>query len=449
MKMKFCKKILVVDDEENVSALIKKVLIKEGFQVEAFNDPILALAYLENNYTDIIISDIRMPQMNGLDFLKKARELDNNIKMLLITAFATVDTAIDALRLGACDYITKPFNLEDIIQTVQKIASSVDKNDFEPEIAHLNLPGYNHLSSKSPVMQKLIQLVYQVADSKSTILINGETGTGKELLAQALHQLSSRKNQPFIRFNCAAIPETLLESELFGFEKGAFTGAVHKKPGRFELADKGTLFIDEIGDIPSSVQVKLLRTIQEKEFERLGGISTIKTDVRLITATNKDLDDLVTKGIFREDLYYRLNVINLNIPPLRCRREDIEDLCRFFLLKSSQISGKTPKTLHSEVLKFFMDYSWPGNIRELENVIERCALVSSGSVITLQDLPEKMLNRQIKPNETDLDSSIDKLEESIIRKALSENNGNKTLTAEKLGISRRSLHRKLNKFTID
>ncbi len=448
--MNYKKRILVVDDEENVSQLLKKVLSKEGYNVVTFTNPLESLKFLEENLTDIIISDIKMPEMNGLDLLKKVKEIDNSIKMLLITAFATIETAVEALRLGACDYITKPFNLEEVVQAVNKISCSIDRNELDADPFLLNIPALNILKSKSPKMLKIIQLIQQIADTKSSVLIFGETGTGKELIGQALHHLSARKDKAFIKFNCAAIPETLLESELFGFEKGAFTGATHKKPGRFELADGGSLFIDEIGDIPQSVQVKLLRTIQEKEFERLGGILTIKTDVRLITATNRDLDKLVEDGLFREDLFYRLNVISIQLPSLRERKEDIIDLCNYFLQKSALISSKPLKSISKEVTDFFMKYRWPGNIRELENVIERCVVVNQKDMINLDDLPERMLKHsKFSNNDQILDNAIDNLEHNIIKKSLEENNGNKTLTAEKLGISRRSLHRKINKYLID
>jgi DNA-binding NtrC family response regulator len=448
--MNYAKRIIIAEDEENLGKLLQKVLSKEGYQVKYYSNPLEALKALETEMADIVISDIKMPQLNGIDFLNKCKDIIPGIKMLIMTAFAEVDTAIEALRLGASDFLIKPFDLNDMVKSVNLTAQTIDNSRPEPELNSLNLPEMKQLKSKSPKMQETVKLIEKIADSRSTVLITGETGTGKELIAQALHKLSSRNDKAFIKFNCAAIPETLIESELFGYEKGAFTGALHRKPGRFELADKGTLFIDEIGDIPITVQVKLLRTIQEKEFERLGGISTIKTDVRLITATNKNLEKLVSEQKFREDLFYRLNVINIDLPPLRERKEDLNDLCSFFLIKSSEISQQTQKELSRQVIDFFHNYNWPGNIRELENVIERCVLVSSNQRIELSDLPERMFN-QNKKNcpDHDLDCVMDSLEASVIKKALAENNGNRTITAQKLGISRRSLHRKLSKFMIE
>jgi len=316
------------------------------------------------------------------------------------------------------------------VTTVQKLTEHINSGDKDLDEIALNNPELRILKSKSETMKRVIQLVKQVSDSSATVLIQGETGTGKELIAQTIHQLSRRKKMALIKCNCSAIPETLIESELFGYEKGAFTGAVQRKPGRFELADGGTLFLDEIGELPLMIQAKILRAIQEKEFERLGGIKTIKTDIRIITATNKDLEQEVLNGKFREDLFYRLNVVNIQIPPLRNRKV---------------------KTISKSVQEIFMNYKWHGNIRELENVIERCVIVTNGSVIELEDLPDKLRKSGLVfvSSENTLEDCIDKTECQMLKDALNKCKGNRTKASEMLGISRRSLHRKIAKFQIE
>ncbi len=446
----FKKRILIVDDEENVTMLLNKVLRKEGYITDSAATGKIALEKIEKNTFDIVITDIKMPEMDGISLLKEINALDCSIKVILITAFATVNTAIEALRFGAADYITKPFDIAEILNSVNK--ASADLNSIEHEIDHIsyNLPGSNLIKSKSPSMKKVIQLINQVADANVTVLIQGETGTGKELVAQSLHQMSSRSNYAMIKCNCTAIPESLLESELFGHEKGAFTGAVQRKPGRFELADKGTLFLDEIADLPLMIQSKLLRAIQEKEFERLGGIKTIKTDVRIITATNKNLEFEVKSGRFREDLYYSLNVVSICLPPLRERKEDLPDLTDYLLKKSAYISKRPVKSISTEVYNIFTHYTWPGNIRELENVIERCVVVSQKSEITIHDLPDRVLQHsKMIEEDSNLDNFIDKAERNIIIQTLRDFDGNRTKASAKLGISRRSLHRKLIKYQIE
>lgn len=444
------KKILVVDDEENVQQLLKKVLINEGFGVELASNGKIALEILEKSSIDILISDIKMPEMDGIDLLKEIQRLNLGIKVILITAFASVNTAINALRFGASDYITKPFDIDEILFSVKKLSSNLSKDINELDEIVLNNPNLKVLKSKSPSMLKTIQLINQIADSQATVLIQGETGTGKELIAHTIHELSQRKNKALIKCNCSAIPDTLLESELFGYEKGAFTGAVQRKPGRFELADGGTLFLDEIAEIPMIIQTKLLRAIQEREFERLGGIKTVKTDIRIITASNKDLEKEVELGNFREDLFYRLNVVHIQVPPLRERKEDLEELIQFFLQKSSKISNRPVKSVSNEVMSVFYQYNWPGNIRELENVIERCVLVSKDQIIHLSDLPEKYVKNSLMPtSDKKLDNYIDQTEQKVIISTLKECAGNRTKASEMLGISRRSLQRKIAKYQIE
>ncbi|MBN7773650.1 sigma-54-dependent transcriptional regulator [Clostridium aminobutyricum] len=441
--------ILVVDDELNVRQLLSKVLTKEGYRVYTACDGIEGLELLQTISIDIIISDIKMPRMSGIEFLHKVKEIEPDIGFILITAFATTETAIEALKSGAQDYVTKPFDFAEILTAVKKLSIT-------------NQHGYNYnfkqenenfeTSSNSPTMIDILQLAKQVAGSGSTVLLTGETGTGKEVIASAIHRWSPRRDKSLIKVNCGAIPDNLLESELFGYEKGAFTGAVSSKPGRFEFADGGTIFLDEIGDISPSLQVKLLRVLQQKSFERLGGLKTIVADVRVIAATNKNLFEEVKQKRFREDLYYRLNVVPIHLPPLRERPEDIENLINYFLENSANISGiNAPKIMSADALDCLKNYYWPGNIRELENIIERCVVISSGSIIHVNCLPIEIRESNMdfavnQENETMLNAAIDNREKEVILKAIQENNGNKTKAALALGISRRSLHRKLQKY---
>lgn len=449
--------ILVVDDEENVSKLLSKILLKDGFNVYTAFDGNQALKIIDSQRVDIVVTDIKMPGMSGIELLSTIKEIDTDIKVIMITAFATVETAVEALRSGASDYITKPFNLDEVLLSVRKVAMALESSEGDTgdiNDVRCTQPVENYIISESPSMKKSMELIKQVADTRVTVMIYGETGTGKELAAKALHNLSSRKDKAFIKVNCAAIPETLLESELFGFEKGAFTGAVAKKPGKFELADGGSIFLDEIGDISTSIQAKLLRVIQEKEFERLGGTKTIGVDVRIIAATNKNLEELVRLGEFREDLYYRLNVVPMMLPPLRERKEDIGLLIKQFLKESSAITGKPSKIFTQTAVQKLLLYSWPGNVRELQNIIERCVVVTSGEIIDICNLPVNIANyipSEDSRNESvsRLDDVVDNAEKEIILKILNECSGNRTKASEKLGISRRSLHRKLIKFGIN
>lgn len=447
--------ILVVDDELNVRQLLSKVLSKEGYKVYTACDGLEGLELLQTISIDIIISDIKMPRMTGLEFLHKVKELEPDIGFILITAFATTETAIEAIKNGAQDYVTKPFDFTEILTAVKKLTMTRQHTFKFGANANMDTTDLK-VKSKSPKMQQVLQMAKQVAAAGSTILLTGETGTGKEVICSAIHRWSPRNDKPLIKVNCGAIPDNLLESELFGYEKGAFTGAVSSKPGRFEVADGGTIFLDEIGDISPSLQVKLLRVLQEKTFERLGGVKSIHADIRVIAATNKNLKDEVQKGRFREDLYYRLNVVPIHLPPLRERLEDIEDLIKYFLENSAKISGITnPKVVSNETLECLKGYCWPGNIRELENIIERCVVISSGSMIDINCLPVEIreasktyVARSTEETEQEplLNAAIDNIEKEVIKKALTESNGNKTKAALALGISRRSLHRKLQKY---
>jgi len=446
--------ILIVDDEENVRKLLQKIFLKENYITHIASNGEEALHIIDTIQVDVVITDIKMPGISGIELLNKIRDIDTSIQVIIITAFATLETAIEALKMGARDYITKPFNLEDILFSVRKIINSIDNTDIVDTHSKNSVDNINKsLSSNSPSMRKIIDMISRVADTKSTVMIYGETGTGKELAAHSLHVLSSRNDKPFIKVNCAAIPDSLLDSELFGYDKGAFTGAAVKKPGRFELANGGSIFLDEIGDISPAVQVKLLRVLQEREIQHLGGIKTIKIDVRIIAATNRNLEELVKKQLFREDLYYRLNVVPINLPPLRERKEDILMLANSFLCKASVISGREKKQITENALKYLTNFNWPGNIRELENIIERRVVITSEEIITEDDLPSFItqydpLNSIEKQCDT-LDIVIDNAEKEVLIKALKQCNGNRTKASQLLGISRRSLHRKIIKYSIE
>lgn len=448
-------KILIVDDEQHVRQLLSKVLRKEGYEIYTAADGREGLQIFQDNNIDVIISDIKMPVMDGIEFLHEVKAQQPDVGFILITAFATTETAIDAIKSGAQDYVTKPFDINEIINAVRKIVASSEAEGEAPfkdtRIEQIKV------RSKSPAMQEVLALARKVAQSDVTVLILGETGTGKEVISTAIHNWSRRKDNPMIKVNCGAIPDNLLESELFGYEKGAFTGAASAKPGRFEFADGGTIFLDEIGDISPSLQVKLLRVLQEKTFERLGGVRTIRSDVRVIAATNKDLKEAVRRGEFREDLYYRLNVVPINLIPLRERKEDIEDLVSHFLHKSAEISGNNkPKTVSRDAMEHLKNYSWPGNIRELENIVERCVVINESDVIGEDSLPAEILScsgNEVSCSSAEnsrelLNEAIDDKEKEVIIKVLRENNGNKTKSALALGISRRSLHRKIQKYGI-
>ncbi len=453
-------KILIVDDEQHVRQLIGKVLEKEGYEILTACNGEEGLEVFQKNNIDLIISDIKMPKMNGIEFLHKVKEQEPGVGFILITAFATMETAIDAIKNGAQDYVTKPFDIKEILDAVKKILFS-SEHESNNTTYRLGDPDETKTNSNSPAMQQVLQLARKVSASDATVLILGETGTGKEVISTAIHNWSRRSDKPMIKVNCGAIPDNLLESELFGYEKGAFTGAASSKPGRFEFADGGTIFLDEIGDIAPQLQVKLLRVLQERTFERLGGIRPVSVDVRVIAATNKDLKEAVRKGEFREDLYYRLNVVPINLPPLRERREDIGSLVNTFLRSAAGISGGTIKKMSPEAMKYLMNYNWPGNIRELENIVERCVVITESDVIDADSLPQEILSYGEQPalsaSVTDaasgvpeplLNSAIDDREKEVIIKALREHDGNKTKTALALGISRRSLHRKIQKYEI-
>ncbi|GAB4439136.1 MAG: sigma-54 dependent transcriptional regulator [bacterium] len=447
-------KVLVVDDEKGMRDLLSKVLRKEGYQVFVAQDGEEGLDIIKNNALDIVIADLDMPVMNGIEMIKHAKEFDPNLTIIIITAYASIESAVEALKLGAYDYLIKPFNIEEVKLTIKKAFERINlisQNIYLKEELNekIYFPGVIGNSEK---MQKVIDLIKAVAPTDSLVLIEGESGTGKELVARAIHENSKRKEFPFIVLNCGALSEGVLESELFGHERGSFSGAFTQRKGKFELAHKGTLFIDEIGELSLSAQTRLLRVLQEKEFERVGGNISIKVDVRIIAATNKNLTKEVKEGRFREDLFFRLNVFKIIIPPLRERKEDIPALSKYFLEKYSKTLNKTINDFSQEAMKILKVYNWPGNIRELQNVIERAVVLCNNTTLTPRELPDDMVQSgeisniaNIYENET-LDDAIERIEKSLILKALKKADFSQTRTAEILGIKRTTLRYKLEKY---
>ncbi|HUJ17284.1 MAG TPA: sigma-54 dependent transcriptional regulator [Nitrospirota bacterium] len=447
--------ILVVDDEQSMRDFLAIMLKKEGYDVVSAETGADAIKAVQNEIFDLVISDVKMPGMDGIDVLRTVKELSPETVVIMITAYATAETAVEAMKLGAYDYITKPFRVDEIKLIIQK---ALEKRHLRKENILLKREmesrlGFENFIGGSVPMQKVFLLIRQVADTGSTVLITGESGTGKELVARAVHANSSRKDKPFVTVNCGALPETLLESELFGYMKGAFTGAVSNKQGLFEAANGGTIFLDEISATTPALQIKLLRVIQEREFMRVGGTTDIKVDARVIAASNRDLHAEVAKGAFREDLYYRLNVIPVHLPPLRERKEDIPLLVDFFLKKLS--AGRTAKRIARDALKILMGYRWPGNVRELENAIERLAILSAGEEITAEHMPETVMALQphadlvpveIPDEGIDLERLLGNAERTLLHKALEKAGGVKTEAARLLGLTFRSFRHRLQKY---
>jgi len=458
------KQILVADDEPNLRRVLSAQLHRDGYEVIAVEDGQAALEAIEAHHVDVVITDLRMPRVDGMELLKRVTASNPDVPVIMITAHGTVDTAVEALKHGAFDYITKPFEQSELRNVVSKATRTreLSQHDVATEPTE---PGRYRLIGQSARMTEVYQVIEKVADTPSTVLITGESGTGKELIARALHENSSRNGKPFIRVNCAAIPRDLIESELFGYEKGAFTGAVTSKPGRFELAHDGTLFLDEIGEIPVNMQVKLLRAIQEQEFERVGGIKTIEVDVRLVAATNRDLQEEIRQGRFREDLYYRLNVVQVRLPPLRERTSDIPLLVEHFLRHFRAKLKKDVRGVSEGAMERLLAHPWPGNIRELENVIERCLLFCDGERIDVGDLPPELrapgsaaapierapsadgdvevAERPPPGLKEAVREATSRLERELIVRALKQTGGNVTHTARLLKISRKSLQTKM------
>ncbi len=443
------KRILVVDDEAGIRESLKKILVKEGFDVITASDGHKAFEIIRSEKIDLVITDIRMAGMDGVELLKVCKSVSPFIEVIMITGYASVDTAVESMKEGAYDYITKPFKKADIVRVVnraiEKQTLTLDNINLRKRLEEID-PGFV-VGVSSPKMREITDLVHQVAPSQATILIYGKSGTGKEVIANMIHKLSPRKGLPMIKVNCAAIPETLLEAELFGYEKGAFTGAVATRVGRFEAADVSTIFLDEIGDVPPSAQVKLLRVLQEGTFERLGSNKTIKVDTRIIAATNRDLDKMVEKGIFREDLYWRLNVISIHCPPLRQRKEDIPALLQYFLNRFAKKNDKVVKGIEAKAMEVLSGYSWPGNVRELENVIERCVVLDKDFVIGIDDLPKEItqVGTQMDTVTIKVGTPLDEAEKVLMEEALRYTKGDKTLASRLLGVSTRTLYRKMDK----
>jgi len=458
-------KIVVIDDEINMCKILEKILRDENYDVMSFTNPIEGIEYIKNEIPDVVLTDIKMPEMNGIDVLKKVKEIDKNVEVIILTAYGTIDSAIDAMKLGAFHYITKPFQTNVLLMTITK---SLDYKNVvvEKEILESRLKAdesYSKIIGESNAMQEIRELIKKVAPSDSTVLIRGESGTGKELVAKALHFYSNRSKNRFFPINCAGIPETLLESELFGYEKGAFTGAYKRKLGVFEVAQNGTIFLDEIGEMSPALQSKLLRVLQNKIIQRVGGVTDINVDVRVVAATNKNLEMAIESRDFRPDLYYRLNVISIWIPPLRDRVDDIEPLVVFFIEKYKKLLGKPDLKIDKEAVESLKKYHWPGNIRELENIIERLAVLTSDNIISEKLLPQEILksvrrigdkqlasvSNFLDDKELDYRYAKDRFEKEYIIQLLNKTQGNISEAAKLAGFSRRSLYEKINLLNIN
>jgi len=452
--MSIKRNILITDDEQSQRLILSGYLKQKGYNIFEAASGDEALKIAGNNLIDIVLSDFRMPDMNGIDLLIKLKEKNPEIAVVIITAFGTVENAVKAMKEGAFDYLTKPVDLDELDLIVKRVFERMHLIS-ENKLLKEQLQDKNKISgivAYSDKMEKILSTALRVADSKATVLLRGESGTGKEVLAKAIHYSSRRKDNPFIAVNCAALNENLLESELFGHEKGAFTGADKQKRGRFEIADGGTLFLDEIGDLPLSTQVKLLRVLQEEQFERVGGTQTIGVDVRVITATNKNLEEMIKEGKFREDLYYRINVVSVTIPPLRDRKEDIIHLINHFICKYKSESGKENLEFSREATDLLMKYNYPGNIRELENIVHHSVVLARGNVISSSDLPQNLINSGVKENSFEANSNetlpeqVEKLEKMLVLNALKRTNNNQLRAAKLLGISERNLRYRLEKW---
>ncbi|PKN35999.1 MAG: two-component system response regulator [Deltaproteobacteria bacterium HGW-Deltaproteobacteria-19] len=454
------RRILVVDDDESVRKLLTVVLGKEGFDVTCADNGLTGLEAFRSTSADIVIMDIRMPEMDGLQALEEITKMRRGAAVILMTAYAAVETAVQAMKLGAFDYVIKPFDIDEILLLVER-ALQLQQMRSDINLLHRELlQSYrlDRILTDNPQMKDLCLTVPRIAGSNASVLITGESGSGKELFASAIHYNSKRCNGPFVKINCGAIPEGLLESEFFGHEKGAFTGAIARRRGRFEQANGGTIFLDEIADITPNLQVKLLRVLQEREFERIGSNETIKTDVRVIVATNRDLESMVRADTFRQDLYYRINVVSLHVPPLRERPEDIRLLADHFLQRFATENNREIVTFDDDAYQALMGYGWPGNVRELANAVESAVIMSTGSMIFSEDLPKQILGGErrmaeadapdIQENQRPLKEMVKEFERLAILQALERNQENRVRTARELGISRRSLLYKLQEYDI-
>ncbi len=441
--------VLIVDDQESIRVALSRMLSKEGYEVFLAESGELALDILRDKKINVMLSDLKMHKMDGLRLLKASKLIKPEVEVILITAHGTIEKAVGAMKDGAYDFITKPFKkiviTNMIRKAVEKQALVVENKYLHEQLAHSEQDRHADIIGQSDAMCDVIKLAEQVAPSQASVLIQGESGTGKEAIASLIHSIGARMDKPFIKVSCAALPDTLLESELFGYEKGAFTGAVNQKEGRFELAHNGTLFLDEVGEITPSIQVKLLRVLQEGEFERLGGTRVIKSNVRIISATNVDLANAIKEKKFREDLFYRLNVITIDIPPLRERREDIPLLISHFL-KIYQKKNKRIDGVSEEAQDIMTGYRWPGNVREIKNVIERAVVLTQDRVITQKDLPGNISNSNIEDRKFSIPfgTPLREIERKIIVETLKRSKGDKEVTAKLLGIAPRTIYRKMN-----
>ncbi len=452
-------RILVIDDDQTVRSVLETFLQDEGYEVECVSDGQAAVSSYNPESFDIVLLDLVMPGMGGIDVLKEIRSRDSSACVIIVTAHGTIENAVEAMRLGAYDYITKPFRIEDVAAVLRR-AAEFKRLRLENQELKRQLKGrfsFDRLIGDSPEMYKVFELIEKVSRSETTVLITGESGTGKEVVAKTIHYNSPREQKPFIPVNCGAIPYELLESELFGHEKGAFTGAVSTRMGRFEIAAGGTLFLDEIAEMSPQLQVKILRVLQEREFERVGGVKTIKADVRIIAATNKALETAIEEKSFREDLYYRLNVINISVPPLRDRVDDIPLLINYFVPIMCAKKKRENLIFSREAMNMLLSYSWPGNVRELENLVERLSVLKEDELVTPEDLPSRFFSGEppVTPpvveteNGIYLNDLIEDFEKNLILKALRKTNGVKSKAAQYLNINRTTLIEKLKRLKLD
>jgi two-component system NtrC family response regulator len=449
--------ILIVDDEKNYLVVLEALLGPEGYETITADNARDAIGFIGESDVDLVITDMKMPGMNGMELLEQSKKIKPELPVIMMTAYGTIEMAVEAMRKQAYDYITKPFQNEELKLTVKKALDNyrlVKENRMLSQ-ALSDRFRYGSIIGKSKRMLEIYDMIDKISQSRVSVLITGPSGTGKELIAKAIHYNSPRQDRPFISINCGALTETLLESELFGHEKGAFTGAVSMKKGRFELADGGTLFLDEVGEMPPPLQVKLLRVLQEMEFERVGGTRTIRVDVRVLSASNRNIKEDVAEGLFREDLFYRLNVIHVEVPPLIERTEDIRLLVHHFIEKYRMDEGKERIELAPEAWKALYQYPWPGNIRELENVIERAVVLNSDGMISLEDLPAELSSKEAElnvdqfiPSNAPLQKTLEQIEEKLVKRALSQCNFVQAHAAELLGITKSLIQHKIKKYNI-
>jgi DNA-binding NtrC family response regulator len=447
------KRFLVVEDEEKLRRVIELQLMSAGFDVDKAANAEDALKIVDR--ADLVLTDLKLPKMDGLEFLQLIRRQNTQVPVIMMTAFGSVETAVEAMKAGATDFLLKPFSLDHLMQVVNKAlemrALREENRELKAELGRRY--EFDNIIGRSGAMQEIFATIERVAPSRATVLLTGESGVGKDLIARAIHFHSPRKDKPLVKINCTAIPENLMESELFGYEKGAFTGAQTSKPGKFEQADSGTVFLDEIGDVPAAIQVKLLRILQEREFERLGSNVTRHIDVRLVAATNQDLRAALEQGTFREDLYYRLNVVPMNIPPLRERKQDIPFLANHFVKKLAPDAGRQVEGITEAAIEKLMAYHWPGNVRELENVIERSLVMATGTQLDSPDIKLEDFPRARQQNDGSHflpeGLTLDQYEQDIIREALKRADGNKSQAARLLGLTRNALRYRLTQMGLE